>query len=201
MTEKNKSKRELNKHNKIKNLLASASELFITKGFDKTSIDEITKKSKVAKGTFYLYFTDKIDIRNKIIIEKSSELFDLAYKEVDKKSIATREDKLIAFFDYIINYLADDKDLLSLIHKNISVSFYRRVIKEDSKNNAIVRVLDNFREEFADVFTGEEFLINLFIIVEMVGSVIYSSIIHGEPAEIDLIKPYLYKNIRKIVGK
>lgn len=201
MTEKNKSKRELNKHNKIKHLLASASELFITKGFDKTSIDEITKKSKVAKGTFYLYFTDKIDIRNKIIIEKSSELFDLAYKEVDKKSFATREDKLIAFFDYIINYLADDKDLLSLIHKNISVSFYRRVIKEDSKDNAIVRVLDNFREEFADVFTEEEFLINLFIIVEMVGSVIYSSIIHGEPAEIDLIKPYLYKNIRKIVGK
>lgn len=201
MTEKNKGKRELNKHNKIKNLLASASELFITKGFDKTSIDEITKKSKVAKGTFYLYFTDKIDIRNKIIIEKSSELFDLAYKEVDKKSFATREDKLIAFFDYIINYLADDKDLLSLIHKNISVSFYRRVIKEDSKDNAIVRVLDNFREEFADVFTGEEFLINLFIIVEMVGSVIYSSIIHGEPAEIDLIKPYLYRNIRKIVEK
>lgn len=201
MTEKNKNKRELNKHNKIKNLLASASELFITKGFDKTSIDEITKKSKVAKGTFYLYFTDKIDIRNKIIIEKSSELFNLAYKEVDKKSFSTREDKLIAFFDYIINYLADDKDLLSLIHKNISVSFYRRVIKEDSKDNAIVRVLDNFREEFADVFTGEEFLINLFIIVEMVGSVIYSSIIHGEPAEIDLIKPYLYKNIRKIVEK
>lgn len=201
MINKEKGKRELNKYKKISNLLSSAFKLFIENGFDNTSIDEITKKSKVAKGTFYLYFKDKIDIRNKIIIEKSSELIEKAYEHIQANSYENREDKIIAFCDYIIDYLSRDKALLSLIHKNISTSLYKEVIEKDKEDNIIVKVLDEFQKEFRDIFTGEEFLINLFIILEMLGSVIYSSIIHKEPVEIEVIKPYLYKNIRKIISK
>lgn len=201
MNNKIKSKRELNKHNKISKLLSSAFDLFVENGFDNTSIDEITKDSKVAKGTFYLYFKDKVDIRNKLIFEKSSEVLGRAYEDVMKDTFETREDKLIAFFDYIISYLENDIGLLSLLHKNISNSLYRKVLEENDGDNIIVTVLTEFQEEFSDIFDKEAFLINIFIILEMTGSVIYSSIIHKEPVEIEVIKPFLYRNIRKIISK
>lgn len=37
----------------------SARELFLEKGISKTSVREITERSNVAKGTFYLYYQDK----------------------------------------------------------------------------------------------------------------------------------------------
>ena len=46
---------------KLDALLDSAFSLFITKGIEKTSVSDITKKAKVAKGTFYLYFKNKYD--------------------------------------------------------------------------------------------------------------------------------------------
>ncbi|MFL8969602.1 TetR/AcrR family transcriptional regulator [Helcococcus kunzii] len=201
MENKENSRREKNKYLKIKKLLSSAFQLFIENGFDNTSIDEITKNSKVAKGTFYLYFKDKIDIRNKLIIEKSSEVFEMAYKHIQAKSYENREDKIIAFCDYIINYLLNDKALLSLIHKNILTSLYKEVLKKNDSDNIIVKVLNELQKEFEDTFTSEEFLINLFIILEMLGAVLYSSIIHEEPVKIEVIKPYLYRNIRKIIRK
>lgn len=201
MEHKENSKREINKYNKIKKMLHSAFQLFIENGFDNTSIDQITKKSKVAKGTFYLYFKDKIDIRNKIIIEKSTEVFEMAYNHINDNNYNNREDKIIDFCDYIINYLENDKALLSLIHKNISTSLYKEVLEKNNSNNIIVKVLDELQKEFEDIFTSEEFFINLFIILEMIGSVLYSSIIDEEPVTIDVIKPYLYRNIRKIIRK
>lgn len=201
MENKENSKREINKYNKIKTMLHSAFQLFIENGFDNTSIDQITKKSKVAKGTFYLYFKDKIDIRNKIIIEKSTEVFEMAYNHINDNNYNNREDKIIDFCDYIINYLENDKALLSLIHKNISTSLYKEVLEKNISDNIIVKVLDELQKEFEDIFTSEEFFINLFIILEMIGSVLYSSIIDEEPVTIDVIKPYLYRNIRKIIRK
>lgn len=201
MENKENSRREKNKYLKIKKLLSSAFQLFIENGFDNTSIDEITKNSKVAKGTFYLYFKDKIDIRNKLIIEKSSEVVEMAYKHIQAQNYENREDKIIAFCDYIINYLSNDKALLSLIHKNISTSLYKAVLEKNDSDNIIVKVLNELQKEFEETFTSEEFLINLFIILEMLGAVLYSSIIHEEPVEIEIIKPYLYRNIRKIIRK
>lgn len=195
----NKSLREKNKHKKINSMLKSALNLFLEKGFDNTSIDEITRKSNVAKGTFYLYFKDKVDIRNKIIIDKSSEIIEEASKHTMDKTYETREDRIIDFCDYIINSLAGDTALLKLIHKNISTSLYKEVLEENEENNIIRQVLQDLEEEFKNTYTQEELMINLFIILEMLGSVLYSSIIHQEPADIEVIKPYLYKNIRKIL--
>ena len=53
-----------NKQMKRESLLDSAFSLFIDNGFNKTSISDIVNNAGVAKGTFYLYFKDKYDIRN-----------------------------------------------------------------------------------------------------------------------------------------
>ena len=64
-------KLDINKKRKRESLLNTAFNMFTTKGFSKTSISEIVEKAGVAKGTFYLYFKDKYDIKNKLITHKS----------------------------------------------------------------------------------------------------------------------------------
>ena len=60
-------KLESNKKKKEDALYNTAFELFTTKGTNKTTISDIVEKAGVAKGTFYLYFKDKYDIRNNIV--------------------------------------------------------------------------------------------------------------------------------------
>ncbi len=43
-----------------------------------TFYNDFDIKNKVAKGTFYLYFTNKYDIKNKLVVHKTQELFDAA---------------------------------------------------------------------------------------------------------------------------
>ena len=64
-------KLENNKQQKRTSLLDTAFKLFTTQGVSKTSIAEISQKAGIAKGTFYLYFKDKYDIRNKLASSKT----------------------------------------------------------------------------------------------------------------------------------
>ncbi|WP_461863669.1 TetR/AcrR family transcriptional regulator [Thermococcus sp.] len=50
-------------------LVNAAMELFASKGFDKTTVDEIVAKAGVAKGTFYLYFKSKEDLIKELAFE------------------------------------------------------------------------------------------------------------------------------------
>ena len=68
-------KLESNKKKKEDALYNTAFELFTTKGTNKTTISDIVEKAGVAKGTFYLYFKDKYDIRNKLASSKTQDLF------------------------------------------------------------------------------------------------------------------------------
>ena len=68
-------KLDANKKQKETSLLDTAFNLFTTKGLTKTSISDIVSNAGVAKGTFYLYFKDKYDLRNRLISHKSSQLF------------------------------------------------------------------------------------------------------------------------------
>lgn len=56
-------KRELRK----KELTQIAYELFLTKGYENTSVDEIISKAGIAKGTFYYYFESKEQTLEEVI--------------------------------------------------------------------------------------------------------------------------------------
>lgn len=54
--------REAKKVEKKERLLKVSLDLFINKGFDHTSIEDITVEAGVAKGTFYNFFEKKEDV-------------------------------------------------------------------------------------------------------------------------------------------
>ena len=73
--------------NKRNRLLTSAYNLFIHKGINKTTIQDIVDAARVAKGTFYLYFEDKYKLQEELVVEKSKELFNNALDELSKHKI------------------------------------------------------------------------------------------------------------------
>ncbi|MGN1480911.1 TetR/AcrR family transcriptional regulator [Porcipelethomonas sp.] len=192
-------KLDTNKKKKRESLLNTAFFLFTTKGVIQTSISEIAEKAGVAKGTFYLYFKDKIDIKNKLIAYKSAQLFEAAFKEMKKHPGLIFEDKIIFIVDNIINQLDKDKPLLTFISKNLSWGIFKHALTSSDNNESInfKIIYDMVMNDSPKVLKEPEIM--LFMIVELVGSTIYSSILYNEPVELDILKPYLYNNIKMII--
>lgn len=198
--EKKLSKSQEKKLKKEKKLLESAFELFMTKGINNTAINDIVKKAGVAKGTFYLYFKDKYDIIDLIILRKSSMILKEGIQKANSKEFSKFEDAVIFLVDYIIEKFKNDKKLLKLIYKNLSWGIYRRVLTRSGQYEemkiAIMKFLHNMIKNGIE---QEEAKKTLFLILELTSSVIYSSIILEEPDTIDNMKPILFKTIRKML--
>ena len=184
-------------------LLDSGFKLFINKGFQDTSIQEIVDDAGVAKGTFYTYFKDKYDIRNKLIAKKSNKLFNDAYKKLKKTDINKLDEQVIFIVDYIINYLEKNKLLLQFISKNLSWGIYTKTINElyqknETENNTILELfLNGIKEQNIKLENPE---VTLYMIIELVSSTCFNSILYKEPLPIDEFKPYLYKEIKKLIN-
>lgn len=174
---KEESKVTQKKRKKESQLFSAAYELFTTKGTQNTAIDDIVKKAGVAKGTFYLYFKDKYDIINRLILKKSSVLVKEAVKEVESQNIEDFDQKVLFFIDYLIEYFKENKLMLKLINKNFSWGLFRRSLMQKEEDHNVEEVsrlfIDNLIKKDMD---NEEAVITLFIIFELIGSVCYSSI-------------------------
>ncbi len=198
--EKPLGKAELNKRQKKEALLRTAFDLFTKKGITETSISDIAKEAGVAKGTFYLYFKDKIDLRNLLISDRAGQLFTHAYAQASTKVAddGPLVDKIIYLSDDIIDQLNADKSLLTFISKNLSWGIFK---------NQLINASDN-GVDFASIFE-ENFRISpvkyrnpevmVFMLIELVSSTCYSSILYNEPLPIEELKPYLFQAIRDIM--
>lgn len=181
---------------KEKELLSAAYTLFLKKGIEKTSIDDIVKNAGVAKGTFYLYFNDKYDILNKLILQKSNAIIKEALTKTHALVSKDFKERTLFFIDYIINYLKHNESLLRLINKNISWGLYRKAIMKPEAYNEVKKVLDIFVNNLINEgMKKEEAEMTLFMIFELVGSVCFTTIILKEPVDIESIKPILFKKI------
>ncbi|HBJ2610423.1 TetR family transcriptional regulator [Clostridium botulinum] len=185
---------------KEKRLYEAAYELFITKGINDTSIDDIVKKAGVAKGTFYLYFKNKYDIIDRIIIKKSLGIIKEALKYTMNEGKREFIESVLCFTDYIIEYLKDNKRLLKLIHKNLSWGIFRKALLNSSQTKEIADIRDIFKNIMIKQQIDEkEFEKRLFMIIELTGTVCYSSIILDEPYPIEEMKVSLFDVISKIL--
>ena len=198
----NKDKKEkvsLKKKKKEFSLYNSAYELFKEKGINCTSIDEIVKKAGVAKGTFYLYFKDKYDVVNKLILLKSTTLIKEAYEATKEKKFEELDDMVLHFAEYIIDYFKENKLLLKIVNKNFSYVIHTKSKLWD-KSEEVEEIIDTFVNKLVERgLSEEEAHITLFMIIELVGSVCYSSIILKEPADIEEIKPILFKKVKAML--
>ena len=149
-------KLENNKQQKRTSLLDTAFKLFTTQGVSKTSIAEISQKAGIAKGTFYLYFKDKYDIRNKLVSHEASKLFknavsalELHIKEQqinDHSFTITFTEEIIFIADHIINVLNTNQTLLTFISKNLSWGIFKEALTTNVADDDI-----NFKDIYYEM--------------------------------------------------
>lgn len=187
-----------NKRKKKEALFNTAYELFTTKGITSTTISDIVEKAEVAKGTFYLYFTNKYDIKNKLVVHKTQELFDAAGAALEREQIHGLEDQMIFLIDHLINHLKDDRALLNFISKNLVMGALRSALL--TGENSDREIYNHFLELVAtDDYEYKDVDVMLFTIVELAGSAGYNSMMYEEPIPIDDYKPFLYRTVRLII--
>ena len=194
------SKVQTNKQQKKDSLFNTAFTLFTEKGLNKTTISDIVNDAGVAKGTFYLYFKDKYDLRNLLIAKKASELFMSAYNDmILDRPKCDFEDGLLYISEHIINALEANKALLAFLHKDLSWGVFKKAFSDtpiaDEENFAVfyTKMLDLSQVKYNDTE------IMLFQIVELLGSCGYSSIMYKDPIDIDTLKPFLWRTVTGIL--
>ncbi len=194
-------KSEENKKEKEAKLLNTAFNLFTTNGIKNTSIQDIVDNAGVAKGTFYLYFKDKYDIRDKLIEKTSKNLFVQALNTLENSNINSFEEQVIFIINYVIDELSNNEVLLQFISKDLSFGIFNHTIKKlsspEDDNENLIDFFNKKAIEHNRKYDNPEIV--LFTIIELVGSTCFNSILHKIPVPITEYKPFLYDVIRKIL--
>ena len=193
-------KLENNKQQKRTSLLDTAFKIFTTQGVSKTSIAEISQKAGIAKGTFYLYFKDKYDIRNKLASSKTQDLFFAAYLAVRQNQITGFPAQLHFMIDHILNALKNDSQLLIFVSKNLSWNVFQAALEQKMPDRD-VRFYDKYLqliEEGHQAYEHPDLL--LFSVIELASSTCYNCILYQQPVPLEEYMPYLHKSIDGILS-
>lgn len=190
---------EDNKKRKKNAIVDSAFSLFIQNGINETSIADIMKKAELAKGTFYLYFKDKYDVRDYLIRKKAAQIFDRARVALVESGVKDFEEQIIFMVDHILNQLDDNKTLLKFISKNLSWGIFTHALESmpmESGETAVLFVRQ-LLEDSQYTFRNPEML--MFMIVELVNSTAHNVILYKQPVELPELKKELYPTIRQLI--
>lgn len=163
--------------------------LFQQKSVSSTAIDDVVKAAGIARGTFYLYFKDKSDLLEQIILYKSTETMRLLLNEVQSTldvGNAPLVEVAAAFIDKYIDFLLAHKDVLAVVTKNISScmklfpSFY---------DKEIAAVYDGIIEKFVSSgCPSDKANRTVYMVADLIGSVCSDAILSGKPFTIEEIR-------------
>lgn len=112
--EKVSSKRESNKEKKKATFIAAAQALFLQKGFDNTSIEEVAQEAGLTKRTLYQYFLSKEDLFFAITLGGAKQLFSL-FEEAMSKGNNVLEKISLGNAAYL-KYYSDNRGMFKLLN-------------------------------------------------------------------------------------
>ena len=191
--------RQNKKTNKYDRILDAAYQLFLEQGYDEVSIQEIATRSGVAKGTFYLYFRDKDELKDRVIAKKSNEIFQRALNALHQTDFVNFEDQIVFVIDYVVDVLAQNKEILRLIAKNLSSGLFDQGLSKIFAANDVdvLKMLIAAAEKNGVHLKNPGIL--LYMIIELTSSTCFSCILYNEPLELAVYKPYLFDAIRQLI--
>ena len=190
------------KQEKRRALLDAAYELFLERGTAKTSVEDITSRAKVAKGTFYLYFQDKGAVMQALLGRVSYQLLSEACMAVEQQTeLQTFPDKMVAVIDHIIEALRRDTLVLKFLEHNFIWPGLDQ-IEASREAEPLMRKLLNVVLTSPEMAgrTEREIYQRITALGSMCMSVCYSSILEGKPDDIEAMKPVLYDIIHKALA-
>jgi len=136
--EKTINRRERKKLQVLSTLVDVAMKLFQEKGFEDTTIAEITETADIATGTFYNYFQSKEDLLKYVLTQKIDEVKSLL-EELNQSSITPRE-KIYRIFSIAGKLYEDNQQFFSLCNSHI-------VLKQPPHDSRFKEIFVNIIQE------------------------------------------------------
>lgn len=105
------------KHEREQEILAAARDVFAEHGFEKASIDDITERVGIGKGTVYLHFSSKEDILLALMQQTVETLVDTC-----RTALATQGcvlDKLRAILACLVDHRHANDQLVRIVHTEL----------------------------------------------------------------------------------
>ena len=107
----------------------TAEKLFLTKGYNETTISDIVKSAGVAQGTFYYYFKTKDEILDAIADNYLLEMRQVAEKMAAKEDLNAVE-KMLAIAAGFPGVLKPKKGILISIHEDRNAQLHVKIEKK-----------------------------------------------------------------------
>lgn len=178
------------KNEKYANLISAAYDLFEKERIGGVSIDDIVKKAGVAKGTFYLYFQDKVDLISKLILKKAA---DYMHFEIEIPEINNDEDLgrcIRGYTDLLVDFLEKNKTLTLLIDKNVHVCVNAVI---ENREGPIKELYDKILFYFERRgFPIKDISVKMYLYINLIVSSCCNAILRGKPYSLEEVKPHLY---------
>ena len=179
-------------------IMEAALKVFKKKGPDKASVREIMAESGFGLGTFYLYYTDKNDLKEKIVLDKA---MDIIIKAEENCGGDDPVERYISFVDYIIDYLIANPFELDLLSNNITWALYTK-IEHDARlseaDSTLQFILSRYENLFSQSYSESQQLYILAMTFDIMMSTCKSALMKDSTLSIDEMKPVLFAVIRKI---
>lgn len=119
----------MKKNERKQELLKIAYNMFLTKGYDNTSIDDIINEAKIAKGTYYYYFESKEATLEEVINMMINEEVELA-KRILNCPISIPE-KLVGVITSLRPKI-DEQEIQNTLNKKANIVMHEKI------NNRII---------------------------------------------------------------
>jgi len=110
--------RERKKRLRLQRILSVARQLFLDRGFQDTTIQDIARDAGIGLGTLYLYARSKEDLLVLVFREKLLELIDTAFERIPADAAVV--DQVLAFFSTHIAWHKEDPALARTVLKELS---------------------------------------------------------------------------------
>lgn len=191
---------EEKKQRKRNSIIEAAYELFQKQGYQTTAIDEVVKKAGVAKGTFYLYFRDKYDLTDQIILHKSAQLVQHVLGQVQAESVLEQlspVDSVVRLVDKILDAMIANREVLSWVSTKIT-AVYDFLLAEETPifretADAVCALLETTGHK------PEEAQRYLYVLVNLLCSVCCNAILQEKPYTVEELRPEVHRLTRRLL--
>lgn len=152
MKVKEMNKRKIGQRDHLTQVLRAAEKLFAKRGFYPTTIDDIAKEAKLAKGTIYLYFDSKEDLFFSAIERKLDALLSKIEKGVKEPGSAWQ--RINTTIGIHLKFLEENRDFFKIMQsfseqlkEKLEKELKRRVVEKQSQ---YIKILSRLIQEAID---------------------------------------------------
>lgn len=122
--------RIVKEHDERKNeILDAAEKLFMTKGYEKSTVNDILNELSIAKGTFYYYFKSKQEVLEEIVSRYADNVLNRVYEIINQNNVDPLEKLMRAFMSMQIRSHVSE-EMMEELHKSENALLHQKTLNK-----------------------------------------------------------------------